>query len=95
MKRPPFKILASVGGSYRRDGKFICGGRLSFCWENLVHAVASGNEGVHEIRRKDGPWYRIEMSIEEAEQALNPRDDFFGRRRVNRARALRNSREGR
>lgn len=89
MKRPPFKILPSVAGSYRRDGKWVCGGRLSFCWENLVQAIASGVGTTHEIRRKDGPWYRIEMTVNEAEQALNPNHDFFGARRVARARRFR------
>lgn len=89
-KRPPFKILPSVGGVYRRDGKFIVGGRLSFAWETLVMAIASGVEGTHEIRRNNGPWYEITMTVEEAEAALNPRGNFFGERRVARARAFRN-----
>lgn len=93
MKRPPFKILPSRGGTYRRDGKFIVGGRLSFCWENLVLAIASGIKGVHEIRRENGKWYQIELTIEEAEQALDPKGDFFGRRRVERARRFRSSRQ--
>lgn len=89
MKRPPFRILPSVGGQYRRDGKLVVGGRLSFAWENLVMAIACGLEGVHEIRRERGPWYRIEMTVEEAEQTLDSSGDFFGRRRVARARAFR------
>lgn len=89
MIRPPFKILPSVGGNYRRGGKLIVSGRLSFCWENLVQAIASGVPGPHEIRRKKGPWYLIDLTVEEAEQALDPNDDVFGRRRVNRARRFR------
>lgn len=89
MKRPPFKILPSVRGTYRRDGKFVVGGRLSWAWENLVVAIASGIDGDHEIRRNNGPWYRIEMTVEEAEAALDPEGTFFGRRRVARARKFR------
>lgn len=95
MKRPPFKLLPSIGGVYRRDGKFVCGGRLTFCWENLVQAIASGVGTTHEIRRKSGPWYVIDMTVDEAEQALNPHDDFFGRRRVARARRFRASHQQR
>lgn len=95
MLRPPFKILPSVSGQYRRDGKHVVGGRLSFVWENLVTAIACGIEGTHEIRRASGRWYKITMSVEEAEQALDPNDDFFGKRRVARARKFRAKRESR
>lgn len=90
MKRPPFKILGSKSGSFRRNGKFVVGGRLSWAWENLVMSIACGFDAVHEIRRNNGPWYVIEMTVEEAEQTLNPCNDAFGRRRVARARAFRN-----
>lgn len=86
MKRPPFKIEASTQGAYKRGGKFVTGGRTSWCWENLVMAIASGVEGPHMIRRGNGPWHLITMTVDEAEQALNPHNDFFGRRRVTRAR---------
>lgn len=87
--RPPFLILPSKGGVYRRNGRFVVGGRLSFCWETLVMAIACDVQGPHEIRREDGPWYPIEMTIEQAEQALNPNGNFFGERRVRRARNFR------
>jgi hypothetical protein len=93
MKRPPFKIVGSTHSTYRRDGRFITSGRTSWVWEQLVIAIASGVPGVHEIQRGDGPWHRIDMTVEEAEQALNPRNDFFGRRRVARARQFRNRKE--
>lgn len=89
MKRPPFKIVGNVNGTYRRDGKFVVGGRLTWAWENLVTAIACGLEGTHEIRRDDGPWYTITLTVEEAEQALDPHGDFFGARRVARARRFR------
>ena len=90
MKRPPFKIRGDISGVYRRDGKFITAGRLTWCWENLVMAIASGLTGPHEIRRgQNGPWYRIDLTVEEAEQTLDPNDDFFGKRRVARARKFR------
>lgn len=89
MRRPPFKILGNVGGVYRRDGNFIVGGRLTFCWENLVMSIASGIDGPHEIRRNNGPWYEISMTVEEAEQALDPENTFFGKRRIERARKFR------
>mgnify|MGYP000049963651 CR=1 FL=1 len=89
MRKPPFKIVGYTHATYRRDGKFIVAGRTSFVWERLVMAIASGIGGVHEIRRREGPWHTITMSVEEAEAALNPKGDFFGQRRVARARAFR------
>lgn len=89
LSRPPFQILPSKGGVYRRNGRFIVGGRLSFCWETLVMAIACGVEGPHEIRRERGPFYTIEMTVAEAEQALNPNGDYFGERRISRARNFR------
>jgi putative component of toxin-antitoxin plasmid stabilization module len=88
-RRPPFKILPSRRGDYRRDGKWRTGGRLSFVWECLVMDAACGIEGVKEIRFNEGPWYRIELTVEEAEAALDPKGDSFGHRRVNRARQFR------
>lgn len=89
MKRPPFKILPSTQSVYRRGGRFVTAGRTSFVWETLVMAAACNVPGPHEIRRGTGPWYRIDLTVAEAEAALDPKDDAFGRRRVERARRFR------
>lgn len=58
-------------------------------------AIACNIDGSHEIRRDGGPWHEIAMSIPEAESALNPKNDHFGRARVKRARRFRENKEAR
>lgn len=94
--RMPFKMLPSRRASYRRDGKHIVSGRASFVWQNVLEARVAGIPGVHEVKADTGTrWHRIDLSIEEAEEAYLAWRTLHREAAISRLRRTRAARERR
>lgn len=97
MKRPPFQMKASRRATLKRDGKFVVGGRASFCWETFLMSRIAGVPGCYEIRldRKDSPWHQLDWSMDEAEQFFRSVGGLASRTRPNAALITRANRQRR
>ena len=98
-RTPPFRMSSSRGATLKRDGKFLVGGRASFCWETFLQSRVAGVPGKYEIalavpQHRHTVWHTLEWTIEEAEYALAGWG-LFGPRRVARMRKMREGRERR
>lgn len=71
-KDPPVKMKRTRHAVLRCNGKEIASGRASHVWEIYLQRRVAGIPGAYEIRvgRYGAQWYRLYISIEDAEVAF-------------------------